>query len=193
MIAFGRVANILLLVLSLSFLVCASPSSRMSSHKVAKSRAVSAHQEAGSMAQLTTLEATLRKQMDACMKAKTADDAGAVVKQVVVHIQTTTESIKQFGKIDVDESATTDIVIRLACIIEIIVKIMLKISRKFGSEVVVSLCAEVDASLKDLLVVVGGLGTGILALVVKKIVDVKTDAILKLDLVQCAKVLGLTV
>ncbi|ELU37995.1 hypothetical protein AG1IA_07976 [Rhizoctonia solani AG-1 IA] len=175
MLAFGRVVNIFLLVLSLTTLVCASPSSRMSIHK---SRAVSARGEEGSLSQLTTLEAVMRKQLDACIKAKTSDEAKAVMNQVVVEVQTTTKSLEQLGKVNVDATATGDIAVRVACIIE------------FGADFVVGLCVEIDIVLKGLLVTIEGLFAGILVLVLKKIVDVKTSAIMQLDLTQCAKVLA---
>ncbi|KAF8710564.1 hypothetical protein RHS03_01699, partial [Rhizoctonia solani] len=187
MLAFGRVVNIFLLVLSLTTLVCASPSSRMSIHK---SRAVSARGEEGSLSQLTTLEAVMRKQLDACIKAKTSDEAKAVMNQVVVEVQTTTKSLEQLGKVNVDATATGDIAVRVACIIEILIKMLLKLSRKFGADFVVGLCGEIDIVLKGLLVTIEGLFAGILVLVLKKIVDVKTSAIMQLDLTQCAKVLA---
>ncbi|QRW15554.1 replicase polyprotein 1ab [Rhizoctonia solani] len=156
-----------------------------------KSRAVSARGEEGSLSQLTTLEAVMRKQLDACIKAKTSDEAKAVMNQVVVEVQTTTKSLEQLGKVNVDATATADIAVRVACIIEILIKMLLKLSRKFGADFVVGLCGEIDIVLKGLLVTIEGLFAGILVLVLKKIVDVKTSAIMQLDLTQCAKVLGL--
>ncbi|KAF8758611.1 hypothetical protein RHS01_02282 [Rhizoctonia solani] len=94
-------------------------------------------------------------------------------------------------KVNVDATATGDIAVRVACIIEILIKMLLKLSRKFGADFVVGLCGEIDIVLKGLLVTIEGLFAGILVLVLKKIVDVKTSAIMQLDLTQCAKVLGL--
>ncbi|CAE6441120.1 unnamed protein product [Rhizoctonia solani] len=189
MIAFGRVVNVLLLVLSLSCLVCASPSPRMSVHK---SRAVSARQESGTLAPLDVLAGTTRKQLDACLKAKTQEDAKAVVTEVVLQIKTCTASLKQLGKLEVDASVAAAVATRSATCVELVIKLLFKLTRKFGSDFVLSLCIEIDAVLKELLLALDGCISGVLKLLVLKLVDVKTSAIMQFDLRQCAQVLGLT-
>ncbi|CAE6462730.1 unnamed protein product [Rhizoctonia solani] len=177
----GRLASILLFMLSLGFLVHAAGP---------MPRAVANRRDTGSLSQLTTLEGMTRKQLDSCMRVKTIDEAKPIIQVMISNIKSTTESLTSTGKIEVDDNAKTDIAVRMASIISLIVKILLSLSQKLGCDAIASLCGDIDTALEALLVAVNTCVEAILPLVAKKITDVKTEALLKLDLVECAKLLG---
>ncbi|CAE6446807.1 unnamed protein product [Rhizoctonia solani] len=183
----GRLASILLFVLSLGFLVCAVPSP-MYGH----SKAVSARGEGGRMAVLSGLEGSLRKQLDSCMRVKTADEAKVIINTVASQIKTTADSISQSGKLELDEHGKTDIAVRCASIISLLVKIICKLTQNIGSDAVLSLCEGVRSALQSLLVNIYSCVGDIYPLIVKKMASVSVEAILKKDFPECAKLLGLT-
>ncbi|KAH7332964.1 hypothetical protein B0J17DRAFT_677060 [Rhizoctonia solani] len=182
----GRLASVLLFVLSLGFLVYAAPSP-MYSH----SKAVSARGEGGRLAPLSALEGSLRKQYDSCMRVKTVDEAKVVINTVTSQIQTCNAALAQSGGLELDDHGKTDVALRVASVITLVVKIFFKLTQQLGKDAVASLLASVAVALKTLLSTVGHCVDGIFPLVLKKIADIKVEAVLKNDLVECAKLLGL--
>ncbi|KDN35475.1 hypothetical protein RSAG8_11558, partial [Rhizoctonia solani AG-8 WAC10335] len=156
-----------------------------------KSQAISTRGEGGRMAPLSTLEGSLRKQLDSCMRVKTADEAKALIGTVNSYIQTASDSVAKIGKLDLDDHGKTDVAVRTASILSLLAKIYIKLTQKLGSDAVVSLCAGISVTLQSLLVNIGNCVDGIFPLVLKKIADVKTEAVLKQSFVECAKLLGL--
>ncbi|KAJ1308122.1 hypothetical protein OPQ81_003843 [Rhizoctonia solani] len=180
----GRLASILLFVLSWSLLVCAAPGAPTP-------RAVANRRDSGSLAPLTTLEGVTRKQLDSCINVKSVEEAKDIIAVMVANIKTTTESLSKSGEVNINSTAETDVAVRVASIITLIVKLIFKLSQKLGSDVITPLCGEIDVALNALLEFVAQLVTGILPTVANKLADVKTEAILKVDLVECATLLGL--
>ncbi|CAE6473785.1 unnamed protein product [Rhizoctonia solani] len=183
-----RLTSLLLFVLSLGFLVCAAPSPKMPSYE---SRAVSARGEGGRMAALSTLEGLLRKQLDSCMRVKTVEEAKVLIDTVTTYTQSASDSIAKVGKLNLDDHGKTDVAVRVASICSLIARILIKLCQTLGSDAIGSMCGGLSAALMSLLVSIGACVEGVFPLVVKKIADVKTEAIMMQYFVECAKVLGL--
>ncbi|CAE6407981.1 unnamed protein product [Rhizoctonia solani] len=183
-----RLTSLLLFALSLGFLVCAAPSPKIPGHRL---KAMSARAEGGRIAPLSILEGSLRKQLDAGMRVKTIDEATKLFCDIKTSIQTASDSVAQIGKLELDEHGKIDVAVRCASILSILTKIILKICQTLGSEAVATLCTDIRDVLQVLLVNIGNCVEGIYPLVVKKLADVKAEAILKQYFVESAKLLCL--
>ncbi|KAF8758876.1 hypothetical protein RHS01_02270 [Rhizoctonia solani] len=172
MIAFSRLATFVFLILSLSFLVCASPN------------ADGKHELLGrgdSCNKINDMLVDLRAQLDYHLGTCTDDDIGK-----------TTNAIVAIGVIaDVDAKIKTDIAAHIAAVVVIVVKILIKVSAKISLSVLAKICADIDVCLKALLVALNVCVQGVLGLSLKFIVDLTVLVFLKVKLGLCADVLGL--
>ncbi|CAE6497958.1 unnamed protein product [Rhizoctonia solani] len=184
-----RLTSLLLFVLSLGFLVCAAPSPKMPGHK---SQAISARGEGGRMSALSTLEGSLRKQLDSCTRIKTVEEAKALVGTITTYVQTASDSVAKVGKLNLDDHGKTDVAVRVASCLSLIAKILIKLCQTLGSDAIGSMCGGLAGALKSFLFNIGACVEGVFPLVVKKIADVKTEAIMKQYFAECAQLLGLT-
>ncbi|KAF8710186.1 hypothetical protein RHS03_01686, partial [Rhizoctonia solani] len=188
MIAFSRLATFVFLILSISFLVCASPN------------ADGKHELLGrgdSCNKVNDMLVDLRAQLDYHLGTCTDDDVLANIEvhltgPVMAKIGKTTNAIVAIGVIaDVDAKIKTDIAAHIAAVVVIVVKILIKVSAKISLSVLAKICADIDVCLKALLVALNVCVQGVLGLSLKFIVDLTVLVFLKVKLGLCADVLGL--
>ncbi|KAH7332945.1 hypothetical protein B0J17DRAFT_709395 [Rhizoctonia solani] len=169
MLAFSRLTSILLFVLSLSYLTCAAPT-------IGKPQALAAR---GDDAGCTRSSIT------------SAVDAEVLVTVITKELKVVADACVKVGaNVNVSAEVKGKIAAELALIVKLI-QICASLITKRGATVALSLCVQIDAMAKLLLILVDACVSGVVALCVKLMVGVSIKVLLKLNLDLCAQVLGL--
>ncbi|ELU45295.1 hypothetical protein AG1IA_00676 [Rhizoctonia solani AG-1 IA] len=157
--AFSRLATFLIFVLSLSIFTYALPASGTSGALSTRDQKCQS---------LIDVLVDLKSNVDTCISTIVKADASAdVVVQLdlmVGHVEASALSIKEIGSItDIDAVVKADFAARIAAII-VVLKACLKLSLKFGIQVLVGVFVKIDAAVKLLLTNVGACVDGIVVL-----------------------------
>ncbi|KAJ1306356.1 hypothetical protein OPQ81_007362 [Rhizoctonia solani] len=186
MMAFSRLTSILLFVLSLGFLVSALPTS-------VENKALAArHASDDLVALLVDLKAKVDIDVKAIVDVTVAADLAAKVNVLVADITACAKAVVAIGaNIDIDASVKADIAVKVAAIISVIVKLCVDLVAKFGILVVVGILAQIDVCINLLLVNLGVVVNGVIALVADIVVKLGVDVFVNAHLGLCLNVLGL--
>ncbi|CAE6397146.1 unnamed protein product [Rhizoctonia solani] len=187
MLAFSRLASILLFVLSLSFLACAAPTAANSALAVRGD-------DVGVMCldTITNLRVKLDAHVEACVSLTTVEAAKVFVDVLVVDVQAAIDVIVKLSlNVLVSVEIKAKIAAELALVIRAIVTICATLVANLGLDIAISLCVMIDAIVKILCLSIDACVSGVLELCAKLLIDLDVHVLLKLHLDLCVKVLGL--
>ncbi|QRV87127.1 hypothetical protein RhiJN_15145 [Ceratobasidium sp. AG-Ba] len=187
--AFTRLTSFVLFILSLNFLVCALPTPANSGSKDLAIRNVQAD---ALVAACVQLKADVTVHAAVLAKVETLVDAKAAVAVIVKDLNLAAKVFMDLGAgIELDDKVKVEVVACIAAVVSVIVQACLSLSLKLGLAVCLVIFAQLDVALRLLLVKLDICVNGILALIVKALVQVDVEALIKIKLHLCASVLGL--
>ncbi|KAG8711483.1 hypothetical protein FRC12_006647 [Ceratobasidium sp. 428] len=177
--AFTRLTSFLLFVLSLSFLTCALPTPAVGS----KDLAVRDDPGHVVLAAVADLYLKVEAHVDVLAKATVLADVEVAIKAVVADVNACAAIVLAAGvNIDVDAEVKVAIVAKVALIITLIVKACIALVIKFGLVVIAFIFVSIDACLELLLKNLNICIEGIVAAIIKLLVDVQVVAFIKVHL-----------
>ncbi|KAG9096656.1 hypothetical protein FS749_008040 [Ceratobasidium sp. UAMH 11750] len=183
----ARVAAFVFVLLSLSFLVSALPSSP---------RTLGAISSVTGTDPVSLVFAKICFDLEAKIKAllacTTIVELDGAFKAVIVVLTGCSDELFKIGAgVTVDLEAKASIVLCICSIIKLIAEVLVQITVKFGLVAIVTLIAKIDLCLKVLLFNLNICIDGILVLIFKALASVTVSLLVKLQLNLCLGVLGL--
>ncbi|QRV96147.1 hypothetical protein RhiJN_24165 [Ceratobasidium sp. AG-Ba] len=197
MLSFARLSSFLLLVLSLSFLTCAAPtlqSSELSVRDYGNGENSGSYTPADKALEiLVGLQGDVQNSCDLMVTMDTLAKIDLEVNVIVSHVNDVAGKLLGLGSLGVDINAK--IVARICATVYAIIKILVKafasVSLKFGITAVLAIWVKIDACLHLLLVNLDVCVHGIIAVVLKLVVDIDVKLYIKNYMSLCATLLAL--
>ncbi|QRV81713.1 hypothetical protein RhiJN_09728 [Ceratobasidium sp. AG-Ba] len=197
MLSFARLSSFLLFVLSLSFLTCAAPtlqSSELSVRDYGNGDNSDSYSPANKALEiLVGLQSNVQNSCDLMVTMDTLDKINLEVTDMAGHVNQAAETLLGLGPLGVDINA--EIVARISATVYAIIKILVKafatVSLKFGITAVLAIWVKIDTCLHLLLVNLDVCVHGIIAVVLKLVVDVDVKLYIKNYMSLCATLLAL--
>ncbi|KAG8694645.1 hypothetical protein FRC08_008344 [Ceratobasidium sp. 394] len=185
--ALARVAAFVFVLLSLSFLVSALPSSPRTLGAIS---GVTGTDPVSLV--FAKLVIDLEVKIKALLACATIVELDVAIKALIVALKGCSDELHKIGAgVAVDVEAKASIVLCICSIIKLIAEVCVHITVKFGLVAIVSLLAEIDLCLKVLLFNLNICIDGICVLIVKALASVTVELLVKAHLKLCLGVLGL--